>query len=180
DIDQSDEMHTSMIEAVPAGAYAPLAEAVEECLAAVGIEHVVLARDEEDRKPESFEHLVGVVEFVIARELRHVAGVNDEIGPLRQRLHLFDRFAEGGARVGVRRLVEADVAFADLGESEGRRSGPLQWRGKRGLEPDRASNSAVERKQRAGSGPSHAFQESRPSPSMSSSIRSPFSCGIRM
>src|SRR5947209_8619131 len=110
-------MHAAMIEAVPAGALAALAEAIEECLAAVRVEHVVLARDEEHRQRQLLEHLLGVVEFLVAGELRHVAGVDDEIGLVGQRLHLGDRLAKGRARVGVRRLVEPDVAVAQLDEA---------------------------------------------------------------
>ena len=43
-------------------------------------------------------------------------------GRCRQRLHLGDRLAKGGARVGIGRLVEADMAVADLREGEGERS----------------------------------------------------------
>ncbi len=64
------------------------------------------------------QDLVGVVELVVARELRHVAGMNDEIRPFAERLHLGDGFAEGRAGVGIGRLVEADVAVADLQEGE--------------------------------------------------------------
>ena len=53
DVDQRDEVHAAMVEAVPAGARDAFAEAVEERLAAVGVEHVVLAGDEEHRQARS-------------------------------------------------------------------------------------------------------------------------------
>src|SRR5206468_9575809 len=109
-----------MIEAVPAGASASPAEAIEERFAAIGIEHVMLARDEEYRQAGLLQHLLGIVELIVARQLRHVAGVNDEIGLRRQRLHLGDRLAESGASIGIGRLVEADVAVAQLDEAERR------------------------------------------------------------
>ena len=80
DIDQGDEVYAAMIEAVPAGALAALTEAVEEGFAAVGIEHVMLAGNEKDRQSGGLQHLLGVVEFFVARELRDIAGVDDEIG----------------------------------------------------------------------------------------------------
>ncbi len=152
-------MHAAMIEAVPAGALAALAEAAEERLAPLGIEHVVLTRNEEHGKPGRFQHLLGIVELVVARELRHVARVDDEVRLLRQRLHLGDRFAKGGAGVGVGRLVEADVTVAHLDEGERRRGRVAGRSGKRRVEPDRAADPAVEGEQRAGSGPGHALQE---------------------
>src|SRR5690242_8342087 len=102
-------MHTPMVETVPAGAPAPFPEPVEEGLAAIGVEHVMLAGNEEDREPELLQHLLGIVELVVARELRDIARVDYEVGPLRQRLHLGDRLAEGGSGVSVGGLVEADM-----------------------------------------------------------------------
>src|SRR5689334_6328026 len=96
DIDQRDKMNTAMIEAVPTCARAALAETVEECLAPVGIEHVMLTRDVEDWKPQFFQHLFGVIELLIARQLRDVTGVDEEIGVLRQWFDLGDRLSKCG------------------------------------------------------------------------------------
>ena len=78
----------------------------------------MLAGDEEHREARFLQDLVRVIELVVARELRHVAGVNDEIGLLTECLHLGDGFTEGRAGIGIRRLVEADMAVADLQERE--------------------------------------------------------------
>ena len=84
------------------------------------VEHVMLAGDEEHRQAGFLQDLVGVVELVVARELRDVAGMDDEIRLFAKRLHLGDSFAEGRAGVGIGRLVEADMAVADLQEGERR------------------------------------------------------------
>ena len=46
--------------------------------------------------------------------MREIAGVQDERGRLGFGLDLRDRRAQRGGHVGVRRLVESDVAVADL------------------------------------------------------------------
>src|SRR5581483_1921172 len=103
------------------GAPRAFAEAVEERLAAVGVEHVVLAGKEKHRQSGRLQHLLGVIELLLAGELRHVAGVENEIWLDGQRLHLRDRFAEGCASIGVGRLVEPDMAVAKLDKGEGLR-----------------------------------------------------------
>ena len=159
DIDQRDEVHAAMVEAVPAGPHRSLAEAVEEGLAAVRVEHVVLARNEENRAAELLQHLLGVVELVIARELRDVAGVDDEVRLLRQRLDLGDSLPKSRAGIGIGRLVEADMAVAQLDEGERRGGCAMERRGKRRIKADRAADPAVEREQSARPGPRHALQE---------------------
>ena len=52
-----------------------------------------------------------------------VAGVNDERGFDRHRLHLGDGFAERAERIRVCRLIEADVAVAHLQKRESGRFG---------------------------------------------------------
>ena len=69
-----------MIEAEPARALAALAVARQERLAPTLVDHVVLAGDEERLDAGFPEDLVGVVEFLVARQLRDVAGVDDEGG----------------------------------------------------------------------------------------------------
>src|SRR5690242_2879647 len=153
-------MHAAMVEAVPAGTLAALAEAAKERLAAVRVEHVMLARHEEHRQPKLFQHLLGVIELLIAGELRDVAGVNDEIGPVRQRLHLGDGFAEGSTSVGIGWLVEADVAVADLRKRERLGDHVLGGRGKRCVESYRAADPAFKSEQGAGARPRHALEKS--------------------
>ncbi len=148
-----------MIEAVPARALGSLAEAVEERLAAIRVEHVVLAGNEEDRQPGFSQNLLRIVELVVARELRDIAGMNDEIRLVRQRLHLRDRFAEGRPGVGVGGFVEPKVAVAQLHEGEWLDGRAPDWACHGRVEPDRTRDPAIEREQRACSGPGHALQE---------------------
>ena len=130
DIHQADEMHAFLVEAEPAGAVRALAEALE-ILRAVVAQDVVLAGHEEDLLGFAvLEHLLEIVELLGLRELREIAGVQDEIRRLRQRIDPRDGLAEGRGDIGIRRLVKADVAVADLHEVERRRAAgsPRRWR----------------------------------------------------
>jgi hypothetical protein len=160
DIDQGHEVHAAMVEAVPARALGSLAVAVEEGLARALVQHVVLARHVEHGEAGFLEDLVGVVELLVARQLGDVAGVDDEVRLDRQGQDLAHGLAEGGLRVGVGRLVEADVAVADLQEREAL-GGPV-GRGRGLVEADRAGQPAAHREQRARAGPGHALEESAP------------------
>src|SRR5258708_36353208 len=152
-------MHAAVIKTVPTGAFASLAEAAEESLAAVWIEHVVLAGYEEHRQRGLFQYLGGVIEFFISGELRHITGVNDEVGPDRKRPHFCDRLAEGRSSIRVRRLCKADVAVAQLDKGKG----PARRWPKRcckgALEPDRTGDPSIEGKECARSGPGHALEK---------------------
>jgi hypothetical protein len=64
------------------------------------------------------KHLVGIIEFGRLGKMRNVAGVNDEGRLDRHRLYLGDGFAQRTERVGVRRLVKADVTVAHLQKRE--------------------------------------------------------------
>jgi hypothetical protein len=106
-----------------------------------------------------FEHLLGIVELIVPRELRDIAGMDDEVGLDRQRLHLRDRFEEGCARIGIGRLVEADVAVAQLDEGERLHAPAVKRCRNRAVERDRAAYSSAEGEQRARSRPRHALQK---------------------
>src|SRR6185369_4646353 len=153
------EVDALVVETVPAGALRSFPKPVEERFTAVRIEHVVLTRDEKDGKPGRLEHLLGVVKLLVARELRDVSGMNNEIGLDRQRFDLGDRLAECRSRIGVRRLVEPDMAVAQLDEGEWRCGRTPQRRGQGLVEADRAADPTIEREQGARSCPRHAFQK---------------------
>src|SRR3954451_15942650 len=150
-------MDAAMIEAVPARSLAAVAKAVEERLPAIRIEHVVLSGNEEDGEPQLLQHLLRVVELFVTRELGHVACVDDEIWTLWQRLYLGDCLPEGRSRIGVGRLVEADVAVADLRKCERLKGRVLQRGRKGGIQADRTADAPVEGKQRTSAGPSHTL-----------------------
>src|SRR6185369_16153512 len=69
DVYERDKVHAAMVKAVPARAEAVLAEAVQERLPAVWIQHVMLARNEENRKASLVQYLSGIVEFFVAGKL---------------------------------------------------------------------------------------------------------------
>src|SRR5262249_55577418 len=118
DVDQPDEVRSLVVEAVPAGAPGPLAVA-GAVLPAVVAEDVVLAGDVEDLlHARALEHLVAGVELLRFRQVRDVAGVDQEVGRRLEGVDAGDRLPERAGDVGVLRLVEADVAVADLREME--------------------------------------------------------------
>src|SRR5262245_9678825 len=152
-VDEADEMHAVGIEAVPAGSLgaAPVTLAIELLLV---IEEIVLARHIVHVEARLRDRLIGVVEFLHFREMRDVAGVNHEGGFDGERLDLPDRFIERTEHIRIGRLVETDMAVADL--QEGQRGCRLRP----GLTDDaeRARHAAHNRPQHTGSGPGHAFE----------------------
>src|SRR5690348_1097245 len=107
-----------MLEAVPPAALGAPAIAAQ-IRGPVIRGHIVLAGDIEDTvRAESAEDLRGGVELLGSRELRDVAGVQNERGALRQRIDLRDGLLQGGGDVLVRFLAEADVAVAHLDEED--------------------------------------------------------------
>ena len=99
--------------------------------------------------------LLGVVELGRLRQMGDVAGVDHEGRLDRQRLDLVDGFFQRAERIGVGRLVEADMAVADLQEGE-RRPPPCGMR--LADQAERARHAARDRPEHAGAGPGHAFQ----------------------
>ena len=81
---------------------------------------------------------VGIVEFDRLGQMGDIAGVNHEGRLDRHGLDLGDALFEGAQRVGVGRLVEADMAVADLQEGHAGRFG----RHRRAHKPQRAGDTA--------------------------------------
>src|SRR5258708_37722819 len=118
DIDETNEMHTLVIKAVPPTTLCTFSIALEILLAVVA-EHVMLTRHKIDLfGGRSLQCLVKRVEFTRLRELAQIAGVNDEIRFVGQRVDLVDRPLQSCGDVGVSWLVKADVAVADLDKAE--------------------------------------------------------------
>ena len=65
-------------------------------------------------EPGLRDDAVGVVEFGRLGEMGDIAGMNDEGWLHAKRLDLADRFLERAEGVGIGRLVEPDMAVADL------------------------------------------------------------------
>ena len=114
----------------------------------------------EQGNPGFAQNLLGVVELVVARQLGDVAGVDDEIGPLRLGQHLGDGFAEGGAGVGIGRLGKADVAVAQL--EEGEPGVRFARRAHCAVQIERGRHASGDGKQRPRACPRHAFQKAAP------------------
>ena len=106
------------------------------------------------------QHLLQRVELRRLRQVREIAGVQHERRRLRFGLDLRDRGAQRRGDVGVCRLVEADVAVADLDEAQAaaaRRAAPSgRDRSARAASPQHA---AGHRPDGPGADPGHALQE---------------------
>ena len=88
--------------------------------------------------------------------MRQVSGVDEKIRTARGRIDSPQCGLKRRGDVGVGRLVEADVAVADLHECEIRLRGRLHWF----AEHPRRGHSAGKSPNQAGAGPGHALQES--------------------
>ncbi len=101
-----------------------------------------------------FQHLIHRVELLRFRMMREVAGVNEKLRLLGQRVDLVDGGLQRAGNVRIGRLVEADVAVADLDKREvvfrWFRVGSQQFRG---------GHASGDRPDDTGSGPRHALQK---------------------
>jgi len=100
---------------------------------------------------------VGVVEFGRLGEMGDITRMNDE-GWLHRGLDLIDRFLERAEGVGVGRLIEPDMAVADLQEGQSTRFGSRRLADN----PHRMRHAACDCPQDASTGPGHAFQDLAP------------------
>src|SRR5262249_3013129 len=156
-VDEADEVHAVLVEAVPAGALRVLAVTLAVELDLL-VDDVVFARHVMHGEARGADDLVGVVELLRLRQMRDVAGVDHEGGPDRQRLHLGHRLFQGAVDVGIGGLVEAHVAVADL--QEGEAAGALRLR--LANDAERTRPPAADRRQDAGPGPGHALEHVAP------------------
>ena len=123
-VHQADEMDAAVIEAVPAVAAGALAIAFEIELGIVGEDIVLAGHVERAADLGPADDLIAGVELLGFGEMRDVAGVQEQGGALGQGVYFSDGSFERGGDVLIRRLVEADVAVAELDESEVGRCGP--------------------------------------------------------
>ena len=107
-------MDTPDVEAVPAFTLRALAIALEIGLAVIGVGNIMLAGYHIDLLLQRLHCLIGVVELLILGQMGNVAGVDDEGRRRRHRVDLGDRLLKGAERIGIGRLVEADMTIADL------------------------------------------------------------------
>ena len=115
---EPDEVDALVSEAVPAGARRSFAEAFEIERAVVG-GGVVLAGNVEDLAGfGALDDLLGGVELGRLGRVGDVAGVEQQVVFAGQRVDLVDGQLQCAGDVLICRLVEADVAVADLDEAE--------------------------------------------------------------
>src|SRR5579862_349715 len=88
--------------------------------------------------------------------MREISGVKNEVGLPVKSIDLIDRGLEGSVDIGIRRLIESDVAIADLHKREVlvSRLGSTQQAGRRHARSKAPYHS--------GSSPLHAVQEPAP------------------
>ena len=137
-------MHAIGVKAVPACALGAAAVAlaiellfrVEEIVLTGNVMHVELALRDDP---------VGVIKLRFERQVADVAGMDHESGFLRQRDDLAHGLLKRAERVGIGRLVEADMAVADLQECQA--LGFLRLR---------LAHDAQRVRDAAGNGPKHA------------------------
>ena len=90
-VDQSDEMDSLNVKALPARALCVLAVALAKRLSVV-FEHVMLSGNEKDvLRTCCLQDLVDLVELLRPRQMTDVAGVQYELGSQRQRVDLVHR-----------------------------------------------------------------------------------------
>jgi hypothetical protein len=82
------------------------------------VDEIVLARHVMHVELGLRDDALGVVELGGLRQMGDVAGVDHEGRLHRHRLDLVDRLLERAERVRIGRLVEADMAVADLQEGQ--------------------------------------------------------------
>ena len=147
-------MRAERIEAVPL-AIGRSVEALEEVPAIVD-EHVVLTWHVVSVEACGADDLPSSIEFLGLRQVRHIAGVqHEQPAAARQGAHFLDRRAERCVRVGVRVLVEADMAIADLDERET----PGFRRGDRIDQAERPRHTALQRPDDPGAAPCRTSQQ---------------------
>jgi hypothetical protein len=157
-IDQTDEVHAGVIEAVVALVVRGLAESIEVFgLGCIG--GVMLARNRMQlRGPQLAEQLLGRVEFRGLGQMRDVAGVNDQRRLRRHAVDVVDCLGQRAIDVRIRFLVEADMRVADLHEQRLAQIGGSVFVGGGHGQVDGHQYPTRQCKQGPGSAVSHAFQ----------------------
>ena len=160
DIDEADEVHAALIEAVPPGSLCALAKSLQVTLAVV-FEDIVFAGNVKHRQRQLGQHLLQRVELGRLRQMREITGVQHERGLFWCRLDLRHRRPQRRGDISVRRFVEADMTVADLDESDPAahagavaRPAPLRLLDRHAFE-----HAARQGPHRAGTDPGHALQK---------------------
>ena len=148
-------MYALMVKALPGLAGGRFAEALEKQFAVVAGDVVFAGDIEHFLLTKALEDLVQRVKFGGLGKVGEVAGVENQVRLLDGGVDLVDGHLQGTVDVSIRRLVEADVAVADLNESEVGGFGLAFL----SAEELRAGYAAGERPYYSGAGPLHALQK---------------------
>src|SRR5690348_5886155 len=105
-----------------------------------------------------FKNLIDGVKFLRFRQMADVACVQNEYRGDGQPVDFFNGRLQRGGDVGIRGLVEAHVAIADLHEAE-ISGGFLSADARKVAEAVRIQHAAFDYAESAGAGPSHAFEK---------------------
>src|SRR6476469_9875741 len=147
-------MRALMVKALPGLAAGTLAKALEKHFAIVASDIVFAGDVEHFLLAKALKDLVQCVKFGGFGKVREVTCVENKIRLLDGRVDLVDSQLQGAVDVSIRRLVEADVAVADLNE---RKIGFVL--AVRRTEELRAGHSFCERPYDSGAGPLHALEK---------------------
>ena len=152
---ETNEMYALVVKALPGLAGGKSAETIEVQFAVVAGDIVFAGDIEHFFLTKSLEDLVQGVEFGGFGKVGEVARVENQVRLMDGGVDLVDGHLQGTVDVSIRRLVEADVAVADLNESEvgGFDLAFLS------AEELRAGYAAGERPYYSGAGPLHALQK---------------------
>ena len=115
---ETDEMHALVVKALPGLAAGGFAETLEIQFAVVAGDIVFAGDIEHFLLTKAFEDLVQGVEFSDLGKVGEVAGVENQVRLLNGGVDLVDGHLQRTVDVSICRLVEADVAVANLNDSE--------------------------------------------------------------
>jgi hypothetical protein len=107
-----------MVKALPSLATGRHSETLEILFAIVAGEVVFTGDIEYFLLAKALEDLVQCVKLGGFRKVSEIARVENQVGLVNRRVDLVDSELQGTVDVGIRRLVKADVAIADLNEVE--------------------------------------------------------------
>ena len=155
-VDQADKVHATMREALPSRAARAFAVAIQILLGLVA-EHIMLAGNVKRLLHlRAFADLRDGIEFFGLGKMRQISGVQEQVGPARERVDSIDRDPQCAGHILVDLLAKADVAVADLrkGEIIGACFIRLTQR------PRGENSAAADRPDHAGADPGHTLEKS--------------------
>src|SRR6516225_1136011 len=153
-IDQPQEVHALVVEAVPAAAVGALAIALQIPLAIIRGDVMFAGHIKDLLRPGLLKDLVHHVELAGLRRVAEVAGMNEKLRLVVERIDLIYCTLQSAVHVGVCRAIEPDVTVANLHKSQVAFGGlPPLSKCFRGRDP------SADGPHNASPSPSHALEE---------------------